>query len=64
MIHKRAFFPSLFAKLDNSIYVIGGSESNNSDLNFCEKYSLSENVWRPVAPMNLNRNGTGAVIFE
>lgn len=28
MINKRAFFPSVFAKLDNSIYVLGGSDSN------------------------------------
>jgi len=64
MISKRAFFPSLFAKLDNSIYALGGSDSNSSDLNKCEKFSLVENVWRPIAPMNLNRNGTAAVLFE
>jgi hypothetical protein len=32
MINRRAFFPSVFAKLDNSIYVIGGSDTNNTDL--------------------------------
>jgi len=53
MINRRAFFPSLFAKLDNSIYALGGSESNTSDLSVCEKFSLSENVWRPISPMNL-----------
>jgi N-acetylneuraminic acid mutarotase len=64
MINKRAFFQSLFAKLDNSIYVIGGSDSNNTDLASCEKFSLAENVWRPIASMNIARNGTGATIFE
>lgn len=33
MISKRAFFPSVFARLDNSIYAIGGSDSNQTDLN-------------------------------
>lgn len=64
MISKRAFFPSLFAKLDNSIYVIGGSDSNSSDLSKCEKFSLIENVWRPIAPMTISRNGTSAVLME
>lgn len=64
MINKRAFFPSLFSKLDNSIYALGGSENTSSDLNKCEKFSLIENVWRPIAPMNLHRNGMGAVILE
>jgi N-acetylneuraminic acid mutarotase len=30
----------------------------------CEKFSLVENVWRPIASMNLSRNGTAAVILE
>lgn len=64
MINKRAFFPSVFSKLDNSVYAIGGSDSNSTDLNQCEKFSLAENVWRPLAPMNLSRNGTGAVIMD
>jgi hypothetical protein len=64
MINKRAFFPSVFARLDNSIYVLGGSDSNQTDLNKCEKFSLIENVWRPIASMSLHRNGTGAVILE
>eukprot|EP00347_Sterkiella_histriomuscorum_P017020 403350962 len=64
MINKRAFFPSIFSRLDNSIYALGGSENNQSDLNKCEKFSLIENVWRPVAPMNLSRNGMGAIIIE
>jgi hypothetical protein len=33
MINKRAFFPSVFSKLDNSIYALGGSDSNTTDLN-------------------------------
>ena len=64
MINKRAFFPSVFSKLDNSIYVLGGSDSNSSDLNQCEKFSLAENLWRPVSPMKLNRNGTAAIMMD
>lgn len=64
MISKRAFFPSLFTKLDSAIYVFGGSDSNNHDLAVCEKFSLFESVWRPIASMKLARNGTSAVNFE
>jgi hypothetical protein len=51
MINKRAFFSSVFTMLENSIYVFGGSDSNKSDLVECEKYSLLESVWRPIAPL-------------
>jgi hypothetical protein len=54
----------VFSKLDNSIYVLGGSDSNSSDLNHCEKFSLAENLWRPISPMKLSRNGTAAVIMD
>ena len=64
MIGKRAFFPGVYAALDKSIYVLGGSESNQTDLNKCEKFSLVENVWRPISPMHLARNGTSSVLFD
>ena len=64
MINIRAFFPSVFSKLDNSIYALGGSDSNSNDLNKCEKFSLVENVWRPMANMSLSRNGTAAVMLD
>ena len=33
MINKRAFFSAVFTKLENSIFVFGGSDSSNTDLN-------------------------------
>ncbi len=63
MINKRAFFPTVFAKLDNSLYVLGGNDSH-TDMVACEKFSLAESVWRPISPLNVGRNGCGAVIFE
>lgn len=64
MISKRAFFSSQFTSLDNSIYVFGGSDSNGSDLSQCEKFSLAESVWRPVAPLKIARNGSSNCYFE
>ena len=64
MLNKRAFFSSVFVKLENSIFVFGGSDTDTSDLAVCEKYSLIESVWRPIAPMKIARNGTAAVMFE
>ena len=64
MIYKRAFFAALFTKLDNSIFVIGGSDSNSTDLVTCEKFSLLESVWRPMASMKIARNGISGVVFE
>ena len=49
MINKRAFFSTVFSKLENSIYVFGGSDSNQSDLMDCERFSLVESVCRPIA---------------
>jgi len=63
MISKRAFFPSLYCSLDHSIFAFGGNDSSQ-DLNHCEKYSLQESVWRPIAPMIVQRNGAGATLFE
>jgi hypothetical protein len=64
MINKRAFFSAVFTKLENSIFVFGGSESSSTDLNQCEKFSLVESVWRPIAPLNTARNGTSAISME
>lgn len=64
MINRRAFFPSVFMKLDSAIYVFGGSDSDQSDLAECEKFSLFESVWRPIAPMRVPKNGSAAVNFE
>ena len=64
MINKRAFSTAVFFKLDNSIYSLGGRESHSSDLNKCEKFSLVENVWRPISQMNASRNGASAVVFD
>ena len=64
MINKRAFFSSAFVKLENSLFVFGGSDTDNSDLAACEKFSLIESVWRPIAPMKIPRNGTSAVVFD
>ena len=64
MIYKRAFFSACFVRLENSIFVFGGSDSDTSDLAACEKFSLIESVWRPISPMKIPRNGTASVIFE
>ena len=64
MIYKRAFFSACFVRLENSIFVFGGSDSDTTDLAACEKFSLIESVWRPIAPMKIPRNGTASVIFE
>jgi len=45
MIYKRAFFPSLFCLSDSCLYAFGGHDGEK-DLNFCERYSIAENVWR------------------
>jgi len=63
MINKRAFFPSIYSRLDHSIYVFGGNDQGR-DLNDCEKFSLAENVWRPIAPMKTYKNGSAATIFD
>jgi hypothetical protein len=63
MINKRAFFPSIYSKLDSHIYVFGGNDSN-LDLNVCEKYSTVENIWRPLSPMKIAKNGSSATIFD
>lgn len=64
MISKRAFFTAQYTSTDNALYVFGGSDSNTSDLAACEKFSLLENVWRPIAPMRTAKNGLASVSFE
>lgn len=63
MICRRAFFPGIFCILDSSIYVFGGQDGSE-DLKMCEKYSVAENVWRPIQPMNEARNGSSCVILD
>lgn len=38
-----------------------GGNDGIDDLKECEKFSLSDDVWRPVAQMGLQRNGCSAV---
>jgi hypothetical protein len=63
MINKRAFFPSIYSRLDHSIYVFGGNDQGR-DLQECEKFSLAENFWRPIEPMKNFKNGAAATIFD
>lgn len=64
MINKRAFFCSLFIKLDNAVYAIGGNDSKATNLSACERFSLKEGVWRPISPMNEAKNGSSCIAFE
>ena len=59
MIYKRAFFSSLYSVVDSSVYCFGGNDGE-SDLCVCEHYSLAENVWRQIAPLNIKRNGAAS----
>jgi hypothetical protein len=63
MICRRAFFPGIFCIIDSCIYVFGGQDGTD-DLKMCEKFSVSENVWRPISPMNEARNGSSCVIMD
>ena len=62
MISKRAFFSSWYWDIDDSIYVFGGNDSLN-DLNQWERYSLTENVWRQISPLNWKRNGASSMLM-
>ena len=50
MLRKRAFFSSIFCISDSCLYAIGGHDGV-SDLNECERYSVQENIWRPISSM-------------
>lgn len=69
MINKRAFFPSVAMSYQgdggeaDSVFVFGGHDGEG-DLEDCEQYSIRENVWRSIAPMNKKRNGTSVVSFD
>jgi hypothetical protein len=63
MIFKRAFFPSIFCLSDSCLYAFGGHDGE-LDLDTCERYSIAENVWRQIAPMNSRRNGASVVAFD
>ncbi len=62
MINKRAFFSAVFA--ENSIFAFGGSDTSNTDLNACERFSLVDSAWKPIAPLNVARNGTSSLSME
>jgi len=63
MICKRAFFASIFCISDSCLYAIGGNDGVK-DLSHCERFSIQENVWRPIAPMSCPRNGCSIVAFD
>ena len=63
MIKVRAFFPALFSSIDTQVYVFGGFDGKHS-LASCEKYSIYEDVWREIAPMNHSRSSAGVVLFK
>lgn len=62
LIFKRAFFASVYSEFDHSIYSIGGNDSQD-DLKEVERYSIAEDCWRQVSPMNVKRNGCAACVF-
>ena len=49
---------AVVAMEDHSLYALGGY--NGSTLKTCERYSLSENTWAPVASMSVARYGLAA----
>ena len=63
MIDKRAFFSSTYHIQTSNIYVLGGN-SGNRDFALCETYSVVENYWKPIAPMNCRRNGSSCISLE
>jgi len=63
MLSKRAFFSTLYSQIDCQIYAVGGYDGTQ-DLKSCEKYSLYENVWREIAPMNVARNGSSCLLLK
>ena len=63
MMMKRAFFASIFCISDSCLYVFGGNDGD-TDLSHCERFSIQENVWRPIKPMTMQRNGASVVSFD
>ena len=45
------------------MFVFGGHDGD-VDLETCEQYSIRENIWRSIAPMNQKRNGASVVCFD
>jgi hypothetical protein len=45
------------------VFVFGGHDGDN-DMELCEMYSIRENVWRSIQPMNKKRNGASIVSFD
>jgi len=46
------------------IYAIGGTVSQDSALNNVDKYSLFNNTWRAVSPLNINRNAPAGASLD
>jgi hypothetical protein len=46
------------------IYAIGGTVSQNSALNDVDKFSLFNNTWRAVSPLNIDRNAPGGASLD
>jgi len=63
MLRKRAFFASVFCISDSCLYALGGNDGEE-DLIYCERFSVQENVWRPIANMSVARNGASVVSFD
>lgn len=59
--------PRVFAcavSLDDSIYVMGGVDSNGDVLNSVEVYSPSENEWHYTSSMKFERKGAAATTWD
>ena len=63
MMAKRAFFPAVFSMFDQNVYALGGQDGMR-DLEACESFSVKDNVWRPIAPMQVKRNGNSALAID
>ena len=44
------------AYVDDYVYAIGGRGMNGISQKTCERYSVSRNVWEPIAGMNYQRS--------
>mmetsp|Transcript_20096 Transcript_20096/g.19062 ORF Transcript_20096/g.19062 Transcript_20096/m.19062 type:complete len:109 (-) Transcript_20096:406-732(-) len=63
MREARALCSSLYYMTNNVIYVFGGY-NEGQDLASCEKFSLFENKWKQIAPMNKKKHGAASFHFK
>lgn len=63
MATKRACFPAVFSMSDQSVYVIGGQDGIH-DLPYCERFSVTDERWRPIASLKIKRAGSSAVVLD